>query len=211
MKIGRGKRLRKILRFYQTHMNVRPPYKVIIDKEFNLVHLLHTILTDGDHHVFSTRCCNRTDSTKELKCRHSDDVENKPENDCILDLLAFVKEHKPQDCYVVAVQDIELRKAIRKRFPQVPILYSNASHVLVMEQPSSTATAIIQDKLEEDLGPASASTNQPSSTPQTKLKKRKKNPNPLSVLKKKPRNIQQQPKKKKTRSRSKSARETPSL
>ncbi|CAK9436455.1 uncharacterized protein LODBEIA_P10130 [Lodderomyces beijingensis] len=219
MRQKRAKSYKKQMQTYNTAFKFREPHQVIIDSSLlsttqaqsydTLKGLSRTLQTSETLKPMITQCCieqlyttkNQTlidiaKSFERRKCNHRTAI---APSDCIHSIVDIkgVNKHR----YIVATQDAELRKRLR-RVPGVPLIYMNRS-VMVMEPLSDASRAFSQaweeskltgglndlsagikrkeedgeDKKKEEVGDGEASGR--------KKRKGPKGPNPLSVKKKK--------------------------
>ncbi|EMG48871.1 UTP23 rRNA-processing protein UTP23 [Candida maltosa Xu316] len=227
MRQKRAKAYKKQMSVYTHTFKFREPYQIIVDNE--IVSLCQTSAFDiskgftrtiqAEHKPMITQCCiqalydsknqNAIDMAKSFerrKCNHREPIDP---SDCILSIVDIKGENKHR--YVVATQDLNLRKKLRK-VPGVPLIYMNRS-VMVME-PISDASRLYNEKVEKlkltaglnDTGAGVVKNNEEESKegegePVKKKRKGPKEPNPLSVKKKKntPAVSQEEPKKKPNR------------
>lgn len=225
---------------YTHTFKFREPYQTIVDAEmvltcdgakFDLTKGLNRTI-QGETKPMITQCCMQAlydsknqyaiDSAKQFerrRCNHREPIAPK---ECIESITNIDGENKHR--YIVAAQDMDTRKALRK-VPGIPLVFMNRL-VMVME-PLSHASArytanFERKKLTLGLNNAKTAGIQQSSasapeTPapkkiadpaDTTSKKRKgpKEPNPLSIKKKKVEQPQPEPKVKKTRRKTKSGK-----
>ncbi|CAI4780177.1 BCE_3a_G0049000.mRNA.1.CDS.1 [Saccharomyces cerevisiae] len=211
MRQKRAKSYRKQLLVYSHTFKFREPYQVLVDNQlvlecnnsnFNLPSGLKRTL-QADVKVMITQCCiqalyeTRNDGAINLakqferrRCNHSFKDPKSPA-ECIESVVNISGANKHR--YVVASQDIDLRRKLRT-VPGVPLIHLTRS-VMVME-PLSTASAKAskiteEQKLYKGLNDPNIEKLQESgdgSGKESITKKRKlgpKAPNPLSVKKKK--------------------------
>lgn len=214
MRQKRAKSYRKQLLVYTHTFKFRQPYQVLVDDQivlnattskFNLVKSLSQTL-QAEVKPMITQCCiqalyatenqdaiNLAKSYERRRCNHPPKDAKAPAI-CIESVVNVDGENKHR--YVVATQDIRLRRKLR-RVPGVPLLHINRS-VMVME-PLSDASERISRKMEQeklfkglnDPKYAGLKKNDEADTGDLKnqdVRKRKsgpKEPNPLSVKKKK--------------------------
>ncbi|KAK5781194.1 rRNA-binding ribosome biosynthesis protein UTP23 PWA37_002125 [Arxiozyma heterogenica] len=214
MRQKRAKSYRKQLLVYTHTFKFRQPYQVLVDDQivlnattskFNLVKSLSQTL-QAEVKPMITQCCiqalyatenqnaiNLAKSYERRRCNHPPNDAKAPAI-CIESVVNVDGENKHR--YVVATQDIKLRRKLR-RVPGVPLLHINRS-VMVME-PLSDASARISRKMEQeklfkglnDPKYAGLKKNDEADIEDLKnqeVRKRKsgpKEPNPLSVKKKK--------------------------
>lgn len=219
MRQKRAKSYKKQMNVYTNTFKFRTPFQVIIDPEilistnhqsFDLLKgLSRTIQSESKPMI--TQCCINTiyktenqrliDFAKGFerrKCNHKAVIDP---SDCIELIVNINGENKHR--YVVASQDLKLRKKLRQ-IPGVPLIYMNRS-VMVME-PLSDSSKKFNEKIErlkltaglnsKDAGKLDEkkenddnnnNKEEAGDDEQKKSKKRKgpKEPNPLSVKKKK--------------------------
>lgn len=204
MRQKRAKAYRKQMLVYNHTFKFREPYQVLVDNQivldchssnFDLVKGLQRTL-QAEVKVMITQCCMQAlyesdnqgaielaKTFERRRCNHPP-KEPKPPIECLESVVNINGQNKHR--YVVASQDIETRRALR-RTPGVPLVHIVRS-VMVME-PLSDASAKIstiteEEKLHKGLNdPRNAGIH--TDAPQVKVKKRTKQPNPLSVKKKK--------------------------
>lgn len=197
---------------YNHTFKFREPYQVLVDSQivldchgsnFDLAKGLQRTL-QAEVKVMITQCCmqalyeSQNQGAIELakgferrRCNHPP-KEPKPPIEC-LESVVSIKGHNKHR-YVVASQDVEIRRALR-RTPGVPLVHTVRS-VMVME-PLSEASAKISEateaeKLHRGLNdPRNAGIN--TETTRAPTKKKIKQPNPLSVKRKKPDTDQETP------------------
>ncbi|QLL35088.1 hypothetical protein HG536_0H04640 [Torulaspora globosa] len=213
MRQKRAKAYRKQMLVYNHTFKFREPYQVLIDDQivldchgstFDLVKGLKRTL-QAEVKVMITQCCMQSlyetnnqgaiDLAKTFerrRCNHPP-KEPKPPKECIESVVNVNGQNKHR--YVVATQDIDIRRSLR-RTPGVPLVYTSRS-VMVMEPLSDASSkvskAVEEDKLFKGLNdPRNASLkakedaskdNQQETT--RKRPRGPKQPNPLSVKKKK--------------------------
>ena len=215
MRQKRAKSYRKQLLVYTHTFKFRQPYQVLVDDQivlnattskFNLVKSLNQTL-QAEVKPMITQCCiqalyatenqdaiNLAKSFERRRCNHPPKDPKAPAV-CIESVVNIDGENKHR--YVVATQDINLRRRLR-RIPGVPLLHMNRS-VMVME-PLSDASARISKKMEQEklfkgLNDAKHAGLKRSGEDESEdieekqeMKKRRlgpKEPNPLSMKKKK--------------------------
>ncbi|SIO73570.1 rRNA-processing protein UTP23 homolog [Babesia microti strain RI] len=198
MKISRKKRCKKSISIYKHLFNIKPPYKVLVDRSLtsdaldNKIYLKEQIpiLLNDKSYLYSTRCVlnglqqknqqNLVSSAirryRMHKCNH-DDTHITP-NDCILSTIG----NGNSEGFIVATNDQRLIIKLRQRGVPVIRLVKN---VLVLDKPSryilSQKTHVDRLKLLNEVKQQSM---------EIKVKKRKKKePNPLSCLKKKKKTV----------------------
>lgn len=220
MRQKRAKAYKKQMTIYTNTFKFREPYQTIIDAElvlncqaakYNLEKGLSRTI-QGETKPMITQCCmqvlydsknqNAIDMAKEFdrrRCNHCKPIDPK---DCIESITNIDGTNKHR--YIVAAQDIDIRKSLRK-IPGIPLVFMNRL-VMVME-PLSQASArytvhFERKKLTLGLNNAKPAGKKPDPTdhsinlsesllksPASKPTKRKlkglKEPNPLSVKKKK--------------------------
>ncbi|KAL3231685.1 rRNA-processing protein UTP23 [Nakaseomyces bracarensis] len=212
MRQKRAKSYRKQLLVYNHTFKFREPYQVLLDDQivfdseqskYDLVKALKRTL-QAEVKPMITQCCMQAlyqtknehaiDLGKQFerrRCGHmpSDAVSPK---ECIQSVVNIKGKNKHR--YVVACQDVEIRRLLRK-VPGVPLLHISRS-VMIME-PLSDASAKVSEKEEEAKlfkglnDPKYAGVKDESEENQSEksaAKKRKigpKQPNPLSMKKKK--------------------------
>ena len=151
MTVKKAKQFRKTLQYYRIAFKLDAPYNVLVDgnllhgamgKNLDLQERLEKLLGTPKVRVMVTHCactelksmgpaCEesalRATTMMRQKCGHSDPV---GAGECIETLVGATNRHR----YVVATQDISLRKRLR-RIPGVPLIYLNRTN-LVLEPPS---------------------------------------------------------------------------
>lgn len=238
MRQKRAKSYKKQMSVYTNTFKFRTPFQVIIDPEilittnsqsFDILKgLSRTIQSESKPMI--TQCCIETiyqtknqqlidfaKSFERRKCNHKEIINP---SDCIELIVNINGENKHR--YIIASQDLNLRKKLRK-IPGIPLIYMNRS-VMVME-PLSDASKKYNENIEnlkltaglnsKDAGKLDEIKDNNTSVEEEKgkdgevkkSKKRKgpKEPNPLSVKKKKKvvNNDESQEKKKKPNRRRK--------
>ncbi|CAL9738413.1 rRNA-processing protein Utp23p [Monosporozyma servazzii] len=214
MRQKRAKSYRKQLLVYAHTFKFRQPYQVLVDDQIVLAasdskfylwkSLSQTLQAEVKPMI--TQCCmqalyatNNQDaiglgkSYERRRCNHPPKDAKTP-LECIESVVNINGENKHR--YVVASQDIELRRKLR-RVPGVPILHINRA-VMVMEPLSDTSARISKRKEQEKLfkglndpkfaGIKHDEEDNDKNSDKTQNKKRKlgpKQPNPLSMKKKK--------------------------
>lgn len=214
MRQKRAKSYRKQLLVYTHTFKFRQPYQVLVDDQivlsaatskFNLFKSLGQTL-QAEVKPMITQCCiqalyatenqdaiNLAKSYERRRCNHPPKDPKTPAV-CIESVVNVDGENKHR--YVVATQDIKLRRRLRK-VPGVPLLHINRS-VMVME-PLSDTSARISKKLEQEklfkglndpkyAGLKKNDEADEEDSVSQQIRKRKlgpKEPNPLSVKKKK--------------------------
>lgn len=214
MRQKRAKSYRKQLLVYSHAFKFRQPYQVLLDDQivlnanasrFNLVKSLGQTL-QAEVKPMITQCCmqalyatdnqdaiNMAKQYERRRCNHPPKDPKSP-LECIESVVNVDGANKHR--YVVASQDIELRRKLR-RVPGVPILHINRA-VMVME-PLSDASARVSRRMEQEklykglndpkyagLKNNDEDKNGDSSKPESKKRKNgPKQPNPLSMKKKK--------------------------
>lgn len=218
MRQKRAKSYRKQLLVYSHTFKFREPYQALVDDEivqaaydskFNLWKGLQNTL-QADVKIMITQCCMQKlyatenqhliDMAKQYERRRCNHPPKDPKEpiDCIQDVVNVDGTNKHR--YVVASQNIELRRKLR-RIPGVPIIHINRA-VMILEPLSDASIKISkkteQEKLYKGLNDAkfagikkSEDATEDKDTKDkndNKPKKRKlgvKQPNPLSMKKKK--------------------------
>lgn len=235
MRQKRAKSYKKQMSVYTNTFKFRTPFQVIIDPEilittnsqsFDILKgLARTIQSESKPMI--TQCCieliyqtknqeliDFAKSFERRKCNHKEIINP---SDCIELIVNINGENKHR--YIIASQDLNLRKKLRK-IPGIPLIYMNRS-VMVME-PLSDASKKYNENIEnlkltaglnsKDAGKLDEIKNIQEKIGENgddvkKSKKRKgpKEPNPLSVKKKKKvvNNDESQEKKKKPNRRRK--------
>lgn len=217
MRQKRAKSYRKQMLVYNHTFKFRQPYQVLVDDQlvletfnssFDLVKGLKRTL-QAEVKPMITQCCMQQlyesrnqgaiDAAKEFerrRCNHNP-KDPKSAEECLLSVVNVNGKNKHR--YVVATQDVEIRRKLR-RVPGVPLVYMNRS-VMVME-PLSTASEKVSQEVENaklykglnDAKYAGIAHNEEEEaeekgdgSQENKPKKRKgpKEPNPLSMKKKK--------------------------
>lgn len=216
MRQKRAKSYRKQMLVYNHTFKFRQPYQVLVDDQlvletfnssFDLVKGLKRTL-QAEVKPMITQCCMQQlyesrnqgaiDAAKEFerrRCNHNP-KDPKSAEECLLSVVNVNGKNKHR--YVVATQDVEIRRKLRK-VPGVPLVYMNRS-VMVME-PLSTASEKVSQEVENaklykglnDAKYAGIAHNEEEAeekgdgSQENKPKKRKgpKEPNPLSMKKKK--------------------------
>lgn len=216
MRQKRAKSYRKQMLVYNHTFKFRQPYQVLVDDQlvletfnssFDLVKGLKRTL-QAEVKPMITQCCMQQlyesrnqgaiDAAKEFerrRCNHNP-KDPKSAEECLLSVVNVNGKNKHR--YVVATQDVEIRRKLR-RVPGVPLVYMNRS-VMVME-PLSTASEKVSQEVENaklykglnDAKYAGIAHNEEEAeekgdgSQENKPKKRKgpKEPNPLSMKKKK--------------------------
>lgn len=215
MRQKRAKSYRKQMLVYNHTFKFRQPYQVLVDDQlvletfnssFDLVKGLKRTL-QAEVKPMITQCCMQQlyesrnqgaiDAAKEFerrRCNHNP-KDPKSAEECLLSVVNVNGKNKHR--YVVATQDVEIRRKLRK-VPGVPLVYMNRS-VMVME-PLSTASEKVSQEVENaklykglnDAKYAGIAHNEEAEekgdgSQENKPKKRKgpKEPNPLSMKKKK--------------------------
>ncbi|KAK8440284.1 Small subunit processome component [Candidozyma auris] len=211
MRQKRAKSYKKQMNVYLHTFKFREPFQIIVDDElvltcnkasFNLTKGLERTI-QGEAKPMITQCCMQSlyltkdesaialaKSFERRRCNHFGNP--KPSKECIESIVNIDGENKHR--YVVATQDVELRRKLRG-VPGVPLVFMNRS-VMVME-PASNATmraaALSENaKLTGGLNDTKIGYvkkdeegKDESEQPQKKKRKGPKEPNPLSVKKKK--------------------------
>lgn len=212
MRQKRAKAYRKQMLVYNHTFKFREPYQVLIDDQivldchgsnFDLVKGLKRTL-QAEVKVMITQCCMQSlyetnnqgaiemaKTFERRRCNHPP-KDPKPPSECIESVVSINGQNKHR--YVVATQDIDIRRSLR-RTPGVPLVYTSRS-VMVMEPLSDASSkisnAVEKDKLYKGLNdPRNVSMKLKEDTeqdkPQEQRKKRPrgpKQPNPLSMKKK---------------------------
>lgn len=207
MRQKRAKSYRKQMLVYQHAFKFREPYQTIVHSDLVLLcqgasfHLTKGVnrTIQGEIKPMITQCCMQAlyasgnqaaidiaKSYERRRCNHPPKAPLEP-SDCVESIVNVdgVNKHR----YIVATQDHELRKKLRK-VPGVPLVYMNRS-VMVMEPLSKVSGKLSEDletsKLTGGLNDAANAGIIPLAAPQaSKKRKGPKEPNPLSVKKKKP-------------------------
>ncbi|CAG58724.1 uncharacterized protein GVI51_E02453 [Nakaseomyces glabratus] len=221
MRQKRAKSYRKQLLVYNHTFKFREPYQVLLDDQivmdsttskYDLVKALKRTL-QAEVKPMITQCCMQAlyetknehaiDLGKEFerrRCGHMPGEAVSPK-ECILNVVDVKGKNKHR--YVVACQDVEIRRLLRK-VPGVPLLHISRS-VMIME-PLSDASAKVSRMEEESklfrglndpkyAGLKGEHEEEEQSKEQTVAKKRKigpKQPNPLSMKKKKKENTKKE-------------------
>lgn len=214
MRQKRAKAYRKQMLVYNHTFKFREPYQVLIDDQivldchgsnFDLVKGLKRTL-QAEVKVMITQCCMQAlyetnnqgaiemaKGFERRRCNHPP-KEAKPPSECVESVVNVKGQNKHR--YVVATQDIDIRRALR-RIPGVPLVYTSRS-VMIMEPLSDASSkvskAVEDDKLFKGLNdPRNARDKakddskgtQPQQERPKKRTKGPKQPNPLSVKRKK--------------------------
>ncbi|KAI5969310.1 hypothetical protein CANMA_001630 [Candida margitis] len=214
MRQKRAKSYKKQMNVYHYTFKFREPYQIIVDDEivntcqkssFDIGKGL-TRTIQAENKPMITQCCiqalyngknqdaiNLAKTFERRKCNHREAIAPR---ECISSIVDINGENKHR--YVVATQDLELRRKLRQ-VPGVPLVYMNRS-VMVME-PLSNASAKYSEqweskKLTGGLNDLQAGKivhedeedieeENTGNEPAKKKRKGPKGPNPLSVKKKK--------------------------
>ena len=228
MRQKRAKAYRRLLHHYVLHYQFREPYQVLIDPTFaealvrfqvheplkQLGSVLH-----GKVKPMITQCCiaalydaenharNELQNSDEQqtykqaialaktwerrKCNHK---ETQTAGACIASVIGEKNQHR----YMLAADDVQVRRSLRRSVPGLPIVHYSQSvlvlepmsdvterHITHMEQ-SKSALSIEEQRILQTpaFSPASTNANAPSQ-PVAPKRKRAKGPNPLSVKKSK--------------------------
>ncbi|RLV91835.1 rRNA-processing protein UTP23 [Spathaspora sp. JA1] len=229
MRQKRAKSYKKQMTVYHHTFKFRSPYQVLLDNElvlnvsqssYNVMNGL-TKTIQGEIKPMITQCCvqalydskdqkaiDLAKTFERRRCNHREPIDPA---DCIESVVDIngVNKHR----YVVACQNLSLRKKLRK-IPGVPMIFMNRS-VMVME-PLSDVSAKYSKEFEDKKLTAGLNAlesakrknvdEEPGSEePPKKKKKGPKEPNPLSIKKKKTTKTEQssteEPKKKPNRRR----------
>lgn len=231
MRQKRAKAYKKQMTVYTHTFKFREPFQTVVDDElvlncekaqFDIQKGLDRTI-QGETKPMITQCCMQAlydsknqraiDVAKEFerrRCNHREPIDPK---ECIESVVNIEGQNKHR--YIIASQNYDLRKALRK-VPGIPIVFMNRS-VMVME-PLSEATARFSDEFERrkltaglndakkagKLPKPAKEPQQAETTEAEKSKKRKgpKQPNPLSIKKKK---VVEQPKAEKPKPKRKRA------
>lgn len=228
---------------YTHTFKFREPYQTIVDAElvlncdsakFDIKKGLDRTI-QGETKPMITQCCMQAlydsknqyaiDTAKDFERRRCNHREPIPPRECIESITIIDGENKHR--YIVAAQDMETRKVLRK-VPGIPLVFMNRL-VMVMEPLSHASarytanferkkltlglnnakTAGIQQLAVQQLAAlvpgvlASTEESEPTSSNSNK-RKGPKEPNPLSIKKKKVEQPRPEPKVKKTRRKTKS-------
>lgn len=211
MRQKRAKSYRKQMLVYNHTFKFREPYQVLVDSQlvidchgsnYDLVKGLKRTL-QAEVKVMITQCCmqalygtNDQDAIEMAKgferrrCNHPP-KEPKTPIECIESVVNIKGQNKHR--YVVASQDIDIRRSLR-RTPGVPLIHMTRS-VMVME-PLSDASAKISRNVEKEklykglndpnlAGIKPVDKDSPSASQTKKRTRGPKQPNPLSMKKKK--------------------------
>lgn len=213
MRQKRAKSYRKQMLVYNHTFKFREPYQVLVDDQlvldccsssFDLVKGLQRTL-QAEVKVMITQCCmqalylTKNQEAIEIakgferrRCNHPPKDPLSP-LECLSDVVNVKGANKHR--YVVASQNIEIRRLLRK-LPGVPLIHLSRS-VMIME-PLSDASSKVSEKVEgakllkglNDPSSGRVDTSPTSETSSTKpnpqkRKKGPKGPNPLSMKKKK--------------------------
>ncbi|CCF55942.1 hypothetical protein KAFR_0A05060 [Kazachstania africana CBS 2517] len=214
MRQKRAKSYRKQLLVYSHTFKFREPYQVLVDNEivtvssnsnFDLVKGLKRTL-QAEVKPMITQCCmqalyetrdqNAIDMAKGFERRRCNHPPKEPKTpiECVLSVVNVNGKNKHR--YVVASQDIDIRRQLR-RVPGVPLVHISRS-VMIME-PLSDTSAKISSRMEQEklykglndpkyaglkLDEEEATETQGSGEKTAKKKRGPKGPNPLSVRKK---------------------------
>ncbi|GAV53046.1 hypothetical protein ZYGR_0AI03280 [Zygosaccharomyces rouxii] len=212
MRQKRAKSYKKQMLVYNYAFKFREPYQVLIDDQLVLdCQKSHYDLVGGLKRTLQaevkpmiTQCCMQAlystknqaaiesgKSFERRRCNHPP-KEAKPPNECIESVVNVNGSNKHR--YVVASQDITMRRKLRK-VPGVPLVHISRS-VMVMEPLSEASSRVNEISEREKLlkglndpkmaGLKAAPSAEDESENQAPVKKRKgpKGPNPLSVRKK---------------------------
>lgn len=240
MRQKRAKAYKKQMTVYTHTFKFREPYQTIVDAElvlncdsakFDIKKGLNRTI-QGETKPMITQCCMHAlyesknqyaiDTAKGFERRRCNHREPIPPKECIESITIIDGENKHR--YIVAAQDVETRKVLRK-VPGIPLVFMNRL-VMVMEPLSHASARYTTDferkKLTLGLNNAktagiqqlsalvseSAVSNKESKPTSSNSSKRKgpKEPNPLSMKKKKVDQPRPEPKVKKTRRKTKSSK-----
>ncbi|QEU60364.1 Utp23 [Kluyveromyces lactis] len=214
MRQKRAKSYRKQMLVYNHTFKFRQPYQVLVDDQlvletfnssFDFVKGLQRTL-QAEVKPMITQCCMQSlyqtnnqgaiDAAKQFerrRCNH-DPKEPKSVLECLTSVVDVNGKNKHR--YVVATQDVEIRRRLRK-IPGVPLVYMNRS-VMVMEPLSNASEKVSREVEEQKLykglndpkfaGIARDENDEAGAENQENKPKRRngpKEPNPLSMKKKK--------------------------
>jgi len=161
MRQKRAKAYKKQMNVYHYTFKFREPYQIIVDDEIVTtcqkssfdIHKGLTRTIQAENKPMITQCCmqalydtknqesiNLAKTFERRKCNHREAI---APADCIHSIVDINGENKHR--YVVATQDLQLRRKLRK-VPGVPLVYMNRS-VMVME-PLSDASAKYSEEWE---------------------------------------------------------------
>nr|CCA21595.1 rRNAprocessing protein putative [Albugo laibachii Nc14] len=227
MRYLRAKAIRKALRQFQFLCGIKPPYKVLLD--INFIAMCHQAKVELKERVakflqvklYQCEFFIPEKSIQELKLigdsmkpvlesiKMFSVIESKASEDSVdmtKEILAIIGECNAGK-YIVATQEVELRKQLRQ-IPGVPLIYLNRS-VLVFEDISRATVAIVRQKEQSKLAKLDEAEKQTLEVVDEersrledvsncqRIKRKPKQPNPLSCKK---------PQKKKIRSKTKKIR-----
>lgn len=213
MRQKRAKAYKKQMNVYHYTFKFREPYQIIVDDEIVTtcqkssfdIHKGLTRTIQAENKPMITQCCmqalydtknqesiNLAKTFERRKCNHREAIDP---SQCIESIVNIKGQNKHR--YIVASQDLQLRKKLRK-IPGVPLIYMNRS-VMVMEPISDVSnqynmnyeskklTGGLNDIEAGKLEKQNEGEDGDGDELEVKKKKRKgpKEPNPLSVKKKK--------------------------
>ncbi|EDO18087.1 hypothetical protein Kpol_1045p74 [Vanderwaltozyma polyspora DSM 70294] len=212
MRQRRAKSYRKQMLVYNHTFKFREPYQAIVDDQlvldccqskFDILKGLKRTL-QAEVKVMITQCCMqalyKTDNqeaisiAKEFERRRCNHPPKDPKSplECIESIVDIKGSNKHR--YVVASQDMDIRRKLRK-IPGVPIVH--VSRAVMILEPLSDASLKISERLEKDKlykglndSKHTAGLDEPKSEKSEKTSESKKNkgpkqPNPLSMKKRK--------------------------
>eukprot|EP00117_Sycon_ciliatum_P049319 scpid95039/ scgid34984/ rRNA-processing protein UTP23 homolog len=212
MKVKRVKQAKRIIAFYQQNFGLRQPYQILIDGSFayaalkakiNIIEQLPKYL-GGEVQCLTTRCAGIElrllgsagngalqiiKQYDERRCGHTV-AKAQPTPDCITSLIGEENRHH----YIVATQDMDLRKRLRQ-IAGVPLLLIT-HNTIMLEKPAEAsmhaADRVVESKLagsvaEQQFVRRLKAGEEPAASGTTMKRKHRKGPNPMSCLKKKPR------------------------
>ncbi|KAG5420919.1 hypothetical protein I9W82_000009 [Candida metapsilosis] len=215
MRQKRAKSYKKQMNVYHYTFKFREPYQVIVDNEivstcskssYDITKGL-TRTIQAENKPMITQCCiqalydtknqdaiNLAKKFERRKCNHREVI---APGECIKSIVDINGENKHR--YVVATQDLDLRRKLRQ-IPGVPLIYMNRS-VMVMEPLSDASSKYSEEwerkkltgglndlkagKIIENNENEEEEDEKEGAVPAKKKRKGPKGPNPLSVKKKK--------------------------
>lgn len=197
MKLRRYKHARRVLSFYYHNFGLHEPYQVLVDGTFCQAALKGKIqlkeqlpkYLGGTVQLVNTKCVISellslgeqlkgalfvAKRFQQRKCAHPS-TETKSATDCVLSLVGKDNPHN----YILATQDRELRKALKK-VSGTPFLHI-VRNTIVLENPSKTSHEAVHKINVAKLGPERLSKLVMS---KHRTQRPRKGPNPLAVKRK---------------------------
>lgn len=154
MKHKRGKKIRRLLRYYQVNFGLSGPFKVLFDgvflescvaQQIPLVERVEALLQGSRALLYSSPCVKESAGMRlgSFKCPHIDPL---TPNECLLSVIEVQSKISPGQL-IACFQSEDIRKLLRKQFPSIPIIFFNTSGVMDVENPSKAAQEALKSRI----------------------------------------------------------------